>query len=120
MKRRSIVRERVFHELDQEPTLTRSEVADRVGVSRSTIKPYYREWLESSPSAPSDAPRCPSCQFTFEQHNPPTREGVCLACYCIRHGIDQRAAFVESGLAVRLGLIRQPSPSRPSRRRRTF
>lgn len=93
-------RERIRALLDNNPRLTDAELSQRTGSTIATSETYRREWQRNT-GYRADTDRCPSCEFIFAPDNPKTREGVCLACWCLAHRVDQRRLF-ECGMMTRV------------------
>ena len=93
-------RERIHALLNDNPRLTDAELSRLTGATVATSQTYRREWQRNT-GYRADTDRCPSCEFIFAPDNPKTGEGVCLACWCLAHRVDQRRLF-ESGAMARL------------------
>lgn len=92
-------RERIHALLDDNPRLTDAELSRLTGATVATSQTYRRQWQRNT-GYRADTDRCPSCEFIFAPDNPKTAEGVCLACWCLLHRVDQRRLF-ESGAMAR-------------------
>ena len=93
-------RERIRALLDDNPRLTDAELSQRTGSTIATSETYRREWQRNT-GYRAETDHCPSCEFIFAPDNPKTAEGTCLACWCLRHRVDQRRLF-ERGVMTRL------------------
>ena len=92
----------VWRLLDEMPDLSNVQLAALLGKPMSIVAYHAVPWRQRQLEREHlDGVRCPSCTFYYAADNPRTREGVCLACYCLRHRIDQRRLY-ESGAMTRM------------------
>lgn len=98
----------VWRLLDADPDLSNIQLAALLGKPVSTVAYYAAPWRQRQLEREHEAGvRCPSCEFYYSADNPRVAEGVCLACYCVQHGIDQWRLFEQGAMTAMVALASQ-------------